>query len=103
MRLKPTFRRWEGAIVTPGFFETFGAPLLEGRDFTRAETGRGGDPVVIVNRSFVERHMPGESVVGRLIRTGRRDSEEPWLRIVAWRPTFSRAWAASATDSGSPR
>jgi predicted permease len=75
-----------GAVVTPGFFDTFGVRLLEGRDFLLGESHRGGDPVVIVNRSFVERHLPGGSAVGSRIRLGRQDTGQPWLRIVGVAP-----------------
>lgn len=69
-------------LVTSGFFETFEVPVVDGRDFRPAETRRDGEPVAIVNRSFVERYMPGGSAVGRQIRVRRGDEEVPWLRIV---------------------
>jgi putative ABC transport system permease protein len=71
-----------GAILAPGFFETFGVSLAEGRDFLLSESERGGEPVVIVNRSFVERHLEGRSAVGSRIRTGRDATDQPWLTIV---------------------
>jgi predicted permease len=71
-----------GAVITPGFFDTFGVPLAEGRDFLLSESQRGGDPVVIVNRSFVERHLTGQAAVGSRIRLGREDTGQPWLRVV---------------------
>jgi predicted permease len=71
-----------GAVVTPGFFDTFGIALLEGRDFLLSESQRGGEAVVIVNRSFAERHFAGQQAVGSRIRTGRQDDGQPWLTIV---------------------
>ncbi len=70
-----------GNSVSPGYFESFGASVLQGRDFTaqdRAETL----PVAIVNQSFVQAFFPGESPVGRRFRVGDSTSEEPWVTIV---------------------
>jgi putative ABC transport system permease protein len=39
-------------------------------------------PVALVNQSFLRRFSPGEDVLGRRIRPGQSDSEEPWLTIV---------------------
>lgn len=55
--------------VEPGWFETLGAPVVEGRDFTRADSA-GMAPVVIVNRTLAERLLPGGDVVGRRVRVG---------------------------------
>src|SRR5690606_30924393 len=46
-----------GAHVSPGFFETFGVRLLDGRDFRVDEPGPDGVPVAIVNRSFAENRL----------------------------------------------
>ena len=57
-------------IVTAseGYFETFGIELEQGQDFLSSESTRGGEPVVIVNRAFVDRHLPGNDAIGRRIR-----------------------------------
>lgn len=68
-----------------GYFEALGIPLLQGRMFG---TGDGSDtpPVVLVNRSFAERHFPGEDPVGKRIANGReaasRPEEHTWYEIV---------------------
>ncbi len=49
------------------YFAMLGVPLLEGRRFTeqdRVDT----PPVAIVNRAFRDRHLPGQSVIGRQVR-----------------------------------
>jgi len=43
-------------LVTPGFFEAMGVPVLAGRDFT-ADDRRNTAPVAIVNREFVKRYL----------------------------------------------
>ena len=47
------------AIVTPGFFQTIGTPLEDGRGFTDRDDGRA-PAVLIVNRAFADRFFPGE-------------------------------------------
>jgi len=72
-------------IVTasPGYFETFGIELELGRDFLSSESIRGGEPVVIVNRAFADRHLGGNDAMGRRIRLGTADRPSaPWIRIV---------------------
>ena len=68
--------------VAGSFFETFGMALLEGRTFQRAETERGGEPVAVVSQSFAESYLGGSSALGRTIRIGGANSEQPWMRIV---------------------
>jgi predicted permease len=67
--------------VSPGFFETFGVEALEGRLLGRFDR-RDTQAVALVNRPFAELHFPGESPVGRQVRLGGLDTEEPWRTIV---------------------
>jgi len=57
--------------VSPGFFDTVGLPVLEGRGITdqdRAETGGTGTRgVVVVNQAFVRKFFPEGHVVGRFM------------------------------------
>ena len=55
--------------ATPELFRALGVPLLEGRLFGPQD---GGDaPVVlVVSRAWAERYYPGESVLGRRLRSG---------------------------------
>ncbi len=55
--------------VTPDYFRTLGNALLEGRDFTTADTA-DGQPVAIVNQAFVDRYLRGQSALGRVLRFG---------------------------------
>jgi putative ABC transport system permease protein len=57
------------AIVSPGFFQTAGIPLLEGRGFTDHDDS-DSLPVLIVNRAFADTFFPGESAIGKQIRSG---------------------------------
>jgi putative ABC transport system permease protein len=50
--------------VAPGFFDTLGVPIQEGRDFRDSDRD-GADPVVIVSRSVAQQLFPGRHAVGR--------------------------------------
>lgn len=52
--------------VTNGYFETFRAPLVDGRLFTRDDRANT-EPVVVVNRTFARQMFPGERAVGQRI------------------------------------
>ena len=49
--------------VTPGYFGIMGLPLLEGRDFTAADTSQSG-LTVVVSRMLAHRFWPGGGAVG---------------------------------------
>lgn len=53
--------------VSPGFFETLGVPLLEGRDFRDTDQD-GSERVVIVNQSVARMLFPGQSALNRSLR-----------------------------------
>jgi predicted permease len=53
--------------VTPGFFQTLGIPLLQGRDVREADD-LDTQPVAIVSASFVTQFFPGQEVLGRRFR-----------------------------------
>ena len=53
--------RWNA--VGPDFFHVMGTPLLQGRDFTGADSARSMK-VVIVNQTFADRYLPGRQALG---------------------------------------
>jgi len=55
-------------LITPGYFQTLGVPVLRGRDFEERDlTGGGGQPPVLISRRVAEMLWPGEDAVGRII------------------------------------
>src|SRR4029077_9128175 len=50
--------------ISPGFFETLGVPLAEGRDFRDTDRD-GAERVVIISRSVAQRLFPGREAVDR--------------------------------------
>ena len=58
--------------VDPGFFQTIGISLREGRDFSGSDTAASA-PVAIVNEAFVRRYLGTGSAIGRRIGPGGND------------------------------
>ncbi len=65
-------------IVTPGYFETMGIPLLAGRDFDGTDR-HDGPQAVIVNRALAEKIWPGETALGKSIGY---PWNSPWVEVV---------------------
>lgn len=65
--------------VGPGYFRTFGIPILSGREFTPADA-IGSAKVVIVNQAFVEKFNLGRDAVGKHVTED--DDRPPDLEIV---------------------
>ena len=75
--------RW--AVVSPDFLDVYGVQVLEGRTFGPQDT-YDAVPVAIVNRSFAEKFYPDGSAVGKRLRQGASESDEPWRTIVGVAP-----------------
>src|SRR5262249_34302287 len=67
--------------ATPGYFETLGTRVPEGRAFgetARAETA----PVALVSRGLAKRLFPGASAVGRRLRLINPEESPEWREII---------------------
>ncbi len=62
------------SMVTEGYFETMGIELVEGRVFTRQDDENAA-PMLIINKRFADRFWPGESAIGKTVRTASEDRE----------------------------
>jgi putative ABC transport system permease protein len=67
--------------VSEQYFETTGVRLLRGRGFTRDDSLRSPD-VVIVNEAFARQYFSGLDPVGRRIAYGAPNSDHYWRTIV---------------------
>ena len=68
--------------ATPGFFETFGIPVHEGRTFEPRDHEQPTG-AVIVSANFAKEFWPNDSALGRRVVPGIHDQEdEPWYTIV---------------------
>lgn len=69
-------------FTSPGYFETLGIPLIEGRSFERIDPQREEDGVV-VSRAVAQHFWPGRSALGkRLSQGGPGEPIEKWFTIV---------------------
>jgi len=69
-------------VVSGGYFEAAGIPLLRGRVF-ESHDGPEGDVVAVVNRRMAEQSWPGLDPLGQRVRFLGMDSlDEPWMRVV---------------------
>jgi predicted permease len=68
----------EPYAITPDYFRTLEIPLRLGRDFARTDTP-DTPPVAIINETLARTAFPGESPLGRHIRTNKHS---PWMEIV---------------------
>jgi predicted permease len=58
-------------VISAGYLETLGVPLLDGRGFDARDTAQSA-PVVLVNQELVRRYLPRGSVIGKtLLNLGR--------------------------------
>jgi putative ABC transport system permease protein len=67
--------------VTPGYFDAFHIPLLDGRNFALGDSIHSV-PVAIVSRRFADLYFGGANPIGHRIRLGDSKSHDPWLTIV---------------------
>ena len=66
-------------VMTPGFLNAFGIPLVAGRDFDRRDT-KSAPSVAIVSRVFAQREWPGQNPIGKRVRLDATDTT--WTTVV---------------------
>ena len=67
--------------VAGHFFDALGARVIAGRAFTDADTATS-PLVAMVNEEFARRYWPGQNAVGKRLKQGRIESEDPWKVVV---------------------
>jgi len=72
-----TEMRW----ASPGYFQTMGIGLLNGRDFSAGDA-EGTLSVTVVDENFARRFYPNQDPVGKRIKRGGPQSTNPWKTIV---------------------
>jgi putative ABC transport system permease protein len=68
-------------VVTPNYLRAMGISIMMGRDFTDADT-RDGLKVTIVDQRLAQEYWPNQSPLGKRIRFGPPEDNEPWHTIV---------------------
>jgi predicted permease len=67
--------------VTPGYLNTMGIPLVEGREFTPADGGDPNAPSVLVNQAMARAFWPDQSPIGRRVRPCCNPAT-PWFTVI---------------------
>ncbi len=67
-------------IVTPSYFDTIGAPLLQGRALSAQDTAESLR-VALISKTMARNYWPGESWVGKRFKFGGPDSDSPWIAV----------------------
>jgi putative ABC transport system permease protein len=68
-------------VVTPDYFRTMGITLLAGRDFADTDTA-DAPKVTIVDERLARHYWPSGDAVGKRVRFGPPEDNEPWHTIV---------------------
>lgn len=66
--------RVDYAAASAGFFDAAGISIVDGRNFNTGDTQDVAD-VIIISQAFADRFWPGETAVGRVVRSGRSNEE----------------------------
>jgi putative ABC transport system permease protein len=63
-------------VVDGGYFEAFGIPVLQGRNFSSSEVTQP-KRVVLINEVFARKYFPGEDPIGKTVDVGMFDQSTP--------------------------
>ncbi len=66
--------------VSADYFRLLGIPLQEGDAFTEQDNLKTS-PVAIINQALARRFWPDEDPVGKRLKVGRAESQNPWMTI----------------------
>jgi predicted permease len=65
--------------VSPGYFETMGIPIFEGRGFEQSDD-RSAPRVAVINQTMAQEFWPGEDAVGKRFKLSA--GSDRWIQIV---------------------
>jgi putative ABC transport system permease protein len=68
-------------IASPGYFEALGLPVTRGRAFEESD-GLASPRVAVINEAAARRYFPNQEPIGRRLKLGGPDSDEPWYDVV---------------------
>ncbi len=67
-------------VASPDLFRTMRIPIVSGRDFELGDAS--GDGVAIIDEALARHLWQQDDPIGRMIKTGDRESARPWLRVI---------------------
>jgi predicted permease len=73
--------------VSADYLAAIGVPIVRGRGFTDADRDTSAH-VGIINEELARREFAGEDPIGKRLKFGGLDSEDPWITIVGVARTF---------------
>ncbi|HEX8651884.1 MAG TPA: ABC transporter permease [Pyrinomonadaceae bacterium] len=68
-------------VITPNYFRAIGTTLLLGRDFNDSDAS-DATKVTIIDERLAQEYWPNESPLGKRIRFGPPENNEPWHTII---------------------
>jgi putative ABC transport system permease protein len=68
-------------VITPSYFNAMGIPILKGRDFDERDA-KDAAKVTIIDERLARKYWPDEDPLGKRIRFGPPEDNEPWHTIV---------------------
>jgi putative ABC transport system permease protein len=68
-------------VITPNYFRSMGIPILTGRDFNETDT-KDSLKVTLIDERLAREYWPNETALGKRIRFGPPESNEPWHTII---------------------
>jgi putative ABC transport system permease protein len=77
--------------TSPSYFTEMNIGLRDGRFLTDAD-GAESPKVAVVSASLARRYFGGENPLGRHIKIGKADSEEPWMTVVGVVSDLHYSW-----------
>jgi len=84
-------------VVSPGYLQTMGVKLRDGRMFTEADrTTAATEPPIIINEALAKKYFAGTNPIGRLISNGFTNS---WGRVIG---VVNDVAEGKLTDAPSP-
>jgi predicted permease len=69
-------------VVSFDYLNTMGIQLLRGRHFDDQQDRTDSAPVAIISETTARRLWPDEDPLGKRLRPGGADSEEPWITVI---------------------
>ena len=76
-------------LVSDGYFEALGVPLVAGRRFETTDGDRADNPAILINQAAADRFWPGQDPVGRRMRGQGSDTWRTVVGVVGNTPVNS--------------
>ena len=68
-------------VTSAGYFGTMGIPIVAGRDFNEWDA-KDAEKVTIIDQRLAREYWPNESPIGKRVRFGPPEDNEPWHTVV---------------------